>query len=309
MDEVSYLDVNLEEISPTSNENTTIKQIMLNNNHEKDLLEATARGERKKLKEIIEQKHPRMNINCKDSLGRTPLILAAENGKFDNEVIELLIDHGASVEGALLHAVTYENIKALKRILDYFKKQREKDDVGNKQVNIKSPCTPLLLACKIGNFEIVKLLVSHGERVTEHSVNCKCDVCSSAESNFSRAHIRLESYKVLSSPLYIAAQYVLSVEAMNDPVVQAFELSEKLKKLASVDYEFKDEYIALSGKLEALPVNLLDECVSMEETQVLLKGTCPGEFKRSRFEEFENFYFLEKALRNENEKVKILCYD
>ena len=285
------------------------RQFLVCTEEEINLLEAASLGATNKVKKILRHKQPQLNVNCKDILGRTPLILAAENEQFDEELIGLLIEYGANGESALIHVVTHENIKALKRLLDYFEKQSEKDDIENKQAKINNPCTPLLLACKIGNFEIVKLLVSHGERVTEHSVNCKCDVCSSAESNFSRAHIRLESYKVLSSPLYIAAQYVLSVEAMNDPVVQAFELSEKLKKLASVDYEFKDEYIALSGKLEALPVNLLDECVSMEETQVLLKGTCPGEFKRSRFEEFENFYFLEKALRNENEKVKILCYD
>ena len=210
----------------------------------KQLLKAVVDGQLHEVQEILECKRPEVDINCTDTLGKTPLILAAERGQFNKQMVQLLVENGADIEGALLHAVTQENTKTPQMPLNYNSNKRKKPSIETNSTFLSS-VSPLMLACKLCNFEMVKLLMAHGEQVIEHNIDCSCDTCVSAESSLSRELNRLESYKALSSPVYIAAKYIVNPEATGGPIYRAFALSKKLRKLANINYEFKDDYQAL----------------------------------------------------------------
>ena len=307
MEDVSS--TNLEKLRETPNSNegpemlNSLPSVKEQNNR---LLQAAVDGQLKRVQEILECKQPEVDINCTDTLGRTPLTLAAEMGQDNKKMVRLLVENGADTKRALLHAVIHENSETLQMLLRYCSSEIKKIGTENKHGKFTSSVSPLTLACKLGDFEMVKLLISHGERVTEHGISCSCDTCVSAESNLYRATIRLESYKALSSPMYISAQYIVSPEAATDPIDTAFELSNKLRNLASVDYEFKDEYLELNEELDIFVVDLLDECLGLEEAQMVMKTVEPLAIRQHVSKEARNFYILDVAVKNKNEKVRNL---
>ena len=95
--------------------------------------------------------------------------------------------------------------------------------------------TPLVLASQRNQFEIVKLLLSMGERIREpHDYHCACSDCRGAESfdELRFAKTRLNLYKGLASEAYSS----LSNE---DPLLAAFQLGHRLKYNAEVEKHFK----------------------------------------------------------------------
>lgn len=95
--------------------------------------------------------------------------------------------------------------------------------------------TPLVLAAQRNQFEIVKLLLSMGESITEpHDYHCTCVHCRGAESfdELRFAKTRLNLYKGLASEAYISL-------SNNDPLLAAFELGHTLKKNAELEKHFK----------------------------------------------------------------------
>ena len=305
MEDASSINVKLRE-TPNSNESTGMPDSSSSiKEQENQLLQAAVDGQLKTVQEILECKQPAVDINCTDTLGRTPLILAAEKGQDNEKIVRMLVENGADTTRALLHAVTQGNTETLQMLLSYYSSERKKPSTENEHSKLTSSVLPLMLACKLGNYEMVKLLISYGEQVTEHDNNCSCDTCVTAESNMYRAAIRLESYKALSSPLYISAQYLVNPETVKDPIDKAFELSEKLKILAGVEYEFKDEYLKLSEGLDTFVVDLLDECLGLEEAQMVMKTEDPLAIRQHVSEEARNLYILDVAVKNKNEEVRM----
>ena len=91
--------------------------------------------------------------------------------------------------------------------------------------------------------QVVQCLLSLGERIDEpHTRNCKCAECSLHADELRVAKTRLNTYKALASDAYI-------VLASTDPIFQAFELGQKLRKLAIQEKHYKvyDSVIMLTS--------------------------------------------------------------
>lgn len=66
---------------------------------------------------------------------------------------------------------------------------------------------------------------------------CGCDECitSSTHDSLRHSHSRINAYKALSSPSLIAL-------SSRDPLLTAFELSWELRRLSTMESEFRNEY-------------------------------------------------------------------
>lgn len=58
-----------------------------------------------------------MDVNCVDSLGRSPLILAIEGENL--EMVELLVVMGVETKDSLLHAIDSEFVEAVELLLEH----------------------------------------------------------------------------------------------------------------------------------------------------------------------------------------------
>lgn len=64
--------------------------------------------------------NPRFNINCRDAVGRTSLIVAIENENM--ELIDLLLTNNVQAGDALLHAISEEYVEAVEVLLQHEEK-------------------------------------------------------------------------------------------------------------------------------------------------------------------------------------------
>jgi hypothetical protein len=126
--------------------------------------------------------------------------------------------------------------------------------------------TPLKLAAQRDNFEIVKMLLDHGETITHpHDVQCSCSTCVAANSENSLQHSlsRLNAYRALASPSYI-------VLTSDDPFLTCFELSWELRRLKYLENEFRVEYSKLADQCQDIAVGLLDQVRGSDELEMIL---------------------------------------
>ena len=320
-----------EESSISSGVNIPLEFQLDSSDKEQDLWKAVSIGQLEVVERILESARPPVDINCKDGTGRTPLALATEKKQVSELMVKLLIENGAETETAIVHTVTQENTDGLEILL----RCRDRFENGWKSRNINCISRALVLATKLGNYELVKLLMMYGERVKEPDQHCSCNTCRPVEpTNISRSINSLKSYTTLSSPVYISAQYLVSNprpevvgtlagpgyisaavsptansdSSEDDPIYKAFELSKKLRKLSTINYEFKDKYLSLCEGLDNFSVDLLDECQDSEEIKLLI-NTEYGALDynvQSIPEEARNLSILHFAITNGNKKVTIL---
>ena len=194
-------------------------------------------------------------------------ILGFRDPPFDvNNLFRLLTQEGAETETAILSAVNKENITLLKSLL----KLRHGDSSQRSCV-----CNPLMLATKVGNCEMIKLLMKYDENVQERDQEFKCSSCS--KINIPPAIKYLKVFLTLSSPLYLSVRYLsqetsstTDMRNRNDPIYKALELRAKLRERASLDYQFKENYLALSDGLDNFLLDLLNECSEIEEVTTVM---------------------------------------
>jgi ankyrin repeat protein/serine/threonine protein kinase len=126
----------------------------------KELLEASEKGDVEKVKELLKEG---ANINAKNKFGYTPLHVVADRGHI--EIVKLLIEHGADVNAkdnifghTPLHKAAYNgHIEIVKLLIEHGA------DVNAKDIIIG--VTPLHYAAYKAHIEIVKLLIEHGADV------------------------------------------------------------------------------------------------------------------------------------------------
>jgi transient receptor potential cation channel subfamily C protein 4 len=142
----------------------------------------------------------------------------------------------------------------------------------NEQLNISTSrsytpdITPVILAAHRDNYEIVKILLERGEKVTEpHDVRCDCDKCLvyNKEDSLRHSRSRINAYKALSSPCYISL-------SSRDPIMTAFDLNRELKRLSRIENEFKQEYEQLAQQCQDYSAALLAETRSSKELEIIL---------------------------------------
>ncbi|XP_026558920.1 short transient receptor potential channel 5 [Pseudonaja textilis] len=237
---------------------------------EKAYLSAVEKGDYASVKHsLVEAEiYYNININCMDPLGRSALLIAIENENL--EIMELLLSHSIYVGDALLYAIRKEVVGAVELLLNYKKRNGEKQVptlMMDTQFSEFTPdITPIMLAAHTNNYEIIKLLVQR--RVTiprPHQIRCNCVECVSSSEVDSLRHSRsrLNIYKALASPSLIA----LSSE---DPILTAFRLGWELKELSKVENEFKAEYEELSQQCKRFAKDLLDQARSSRELEIIL---------------------------------------
>ncbi|CAF1024320.1 unnamed protein product [Adineta steineri] len=126
--------------------------------------------------------------------------------------------------------------------------------------------TPVILAAHRDNYEILKILLERGEKVTEpHDVRCDCEKCLvyNKEDSLRHSRSRINAYKALSSPCYISL-------SSRDPIMTAFDLNRELKRLSRIENEFKQEYEQLAQQCQEYSAALLAETRSSKELEIIL---------------------------------------
>ena len=302
---------------------------------EQKLCRAALKGDIEEIRCILGSRDPPVDVNCTDDNQRTPLELIVENNNVNKDLFQLLIENSAETETAILFAVNQENIPLLQILLEcrfHYGNSQQRSCVSN----------PLMLAIKVGNREMVKLLMMYGENVEERDQDCKCSSCS--RTNIPPAIDRLKRFLTLSSPLYLSAQYLLQtrtlpcsttdmenvttspgvyqgcleigynlraslvgeVFSVGDPIYKALELRAKLKKRASLDYEFKENYLALCSGLDNFLLDLLNECSDIEEVKTVMNTEYGKKNNTPSIPvEASRLSILHFAIENENAKVSI----
>lgn len=278
------------------------------NSRELDLLQAIGEGLLENVQQLLRPDSPPMNLNYIDSLGRTPLMLATEKEHVNEQIVRLLVESGASTEAALINAVKQKNRRAFEILLRYHNFKTE--DTSNQKTSPEelNIISPLILAIKLGDFEMVTHLMAHGYDVLEHHTKCSCIHCTSAETIMAKSLIRLESYKALANPMYICAQYIMNSNnnsnSNKDPIHTAFVLSTKVKHQAIIDYEYKDDYISLYDALNDFSVGLLELCQNIKEVQVVMDTCEDPEFEKQNIpDEARHLNMLDIAIEHQNEQV------
>lgn len=86
---------------------------------EKQYILAVERGDLAGVRHALEEAeiYFNININCKDPLGRSALLIAIQNENV--EIIELVLRHHVHVGSALLHAIDEEVVEAVELLLNY----------------------------------------------------------------------------------------------------------------------------------------------------------------------------------------------
>ena len=110
---------------------------------------------------------------------------------------------------------------------------------------------------------------------------------------------RLNRYRALASPVYIAASFLQNVENGPDPIHRACVLNKELRETAEQEYEFRKEYLELNDECKEFPVALLNECRSMEEIRCVMEMKTEDGVLRK----MTGFNMLEFAIATRNEKV------
>ena len=99
-----------------------------------------------------------------------------------------------------------------------------------------SDLTPLILAAQHNQFSVVKKLLDYGEKINvPHHAYCVCEKCVStlaASDELAVAKTRLFTYRGLASEAYISL-------TSTDPILQAFQLRQTLRKNANIEKYFK----------------------------------------------------------------------
>uniref|UniRef100_A0A8D8UUQ2 Transient receptor potential protein n=1 Tax=Cacopsylla melanoneura TaxID=428564 RepID=A0A8D8UUQ2_9HEMI len=247
---------------------------------EKRFLLVAERGDvatTKKMLDELKEKPEVFNINCVDPLNRSALIAAIENENI--ELINLLLDYNIQVKDALLHAIKEEYVEAVEILLEWEEKIHVHgqpyswEAVDRSSSTFTPDITPLVLAAHMNNYEILKILLDRGATLPmPHDVRCGCDECvaSSEHDSLRHSQARINAYRALSSPSLIAL-------SSRDPLLTAFELSWELRRLRTMETEFRADYNEMRGIVQQFATSLLDQTRTSYELEVLLNHNPGGD--------------------------------
>ncbi|VDI51110.1 Hypothetical predicted protein [Mytilus galloprovincialis] len=248
---------------------------------ERVYLNAASLGDVGIVRQSLEEKGASLNVNCLDYMGRNALHLAIDSEKL--YIIEMLLDNLSfnCIEEALLHAISKGGQKIVKIIIEHptfiagedrFKRSGVNEAFFRTEEKSQFPpdITPLILAASYNNHEIVQMFLSRNHRIEKpHPIYCKCTDCVIKQNydSLKRSRSRLNAYRALSSPAYMAL-------SSPDPIMTTFELRQEMMKLAEVEKEFKNEYHGLVVKCMDFACELMDLCRGTQEVEaVLSEGT------------------------------------
>lgn len=245
--------------------------------HECEFLLAVQRGELDTLRQFLRTRTlTQLDINCRDPLDRSALIISIEHKDLDT--MKLLLETDICVGDALLYAIKENFVEAVEALLDHL--ETNKQDYNNLagvdyELNpdqedycfFSCDMSPLMLAAQNNNLEIVKLLLDRNVSPIRdpHDPRCGCTTCCLARSRDCLKHSRsrINAYKALSSPSLMALSSA-------DPLETAFQMSAKLENLAQLEPEYKEDYMRLRAQCQSFATKLLDYARTSRELETLL---------------------------------------
>ena len=254
------------------------------------------------VRNILNSFESKCDVNCSTSCGKTFLQVAGElrDVSVRNEIIKALLNDGADLQIALLQAVRDGDAKTVETLLPFHKQQPHASVHTLYSLQSQGYITPLILAAWLQNFQIVKLLLERGFTISDPN-NPQWSSSSNGMVNekIGPAVYRLNRYRALASPVYIAASFLQNVENGPDPIHRACVLNKELRETAEQEYEFRKEYLELSNECKEFPVPLLNVCRSMEEIRCVMEMKTEDGVMRK----MAGFNMLEFAISTRNEKV------
>ncbi|XP_037094495.1 transient receptor potential-gamma protein-like [Pollicipes pollicipes] len=212
----------------------------------------------------------KININCTDPLGRTALVIAIDNE--NQEMMELLLNAGAEPRDSLLHAISEDYVEGVEYLLSWEEANHQKGEpyswerIDERVATFTPEITPLIMAAQRNNYEVLKLLLDRGATLPlPHDVKCGCDECvlSQQQDGLRHSRSRITAYQALACPSLICL-------SSRDPILSAFELSAELRKLSSIDTEFKTEYVGLRKNVQHFAESLVDHTRKSLELEIML---------------------------------------
>jgi transient-receptor-potential calcium channel protein len=241
---------------------------------EKQFLLSVERGDVDRVTRLLQmiRRNPsaKLDVNCKDPVGRSATLMAIDNENL--EMLELLLDNGVESRDALLHSINAEYVEAVDLLLEheeliYKDGEPHSWEKVDRDISTFTPeITPLILAAHKDNYEILKILLDRGATLPmPHDVRCKCKDCVEAveEDCLCHSRSRINAYRALSSPSLICLSSI-------DPILTAFELSWELRRLSMAEKEFKDDYVKLRSRCQDFATALLDHARSSRELEMVL---------------------------------------
>ena len=262
-------------------------------------------GNLDELRDLLSTSQEKIDLDCLDSSSKTALQVAAdlEDSSVRERIITALLYNGASLQFGLLNAVRQKDVRVVEILLQFYDEQHqtsprellsERDKTAHK--------TPLILAACLQNFQIVKLLLEHGLTVdVPAAVRWSRDSTGAVSEKLAPAVYRLNKFRALASPVFIAASFLQNWQRGPDPVIQACTLSKQLRDMAQQEYEFRNEYLQLCDGCEEFTVSLLNECCPMGEIRCVLETK--SERKMLSKLETDSLNMLEFAVFIKNKKV------
>ncbi|KAM7540821.1 hypothetical protein Aperf_G00000041346 [Anoplocephala perfoliata] len=241
------------------------------NQYEKLYLRSVECGDVNTARKLIDHaKHYNLNVNCTDGMGRGAIRIAIEAEQI--ELLQMLLTFEAiDLRDSLLHAISEENVQAVELILQAQSERQQRKNLkgllGHFDSSMFTPdITPLILAAHRDNYAIIKTLIDHGNKIAKpHELKCACSACvqASREDSLQLSKLRINAYRALSSPCFIAL-------SSSDPILTAFELSWETRRLGKLENEFKEDYEELSNNCETFATALLAQTRGSAELALVL---------------------------------------
>ncbi|KAK2565984.1 Short transient receptor potential channel 5 [Acropora cervicornis] len=266
---------------------------------ENNLRNAIKEEDLDKFRRVLSTSSSSRDLNYVNSSGKT---LLQEAGNISDEstrieMIKALLSSGAELQFALLHAVHDDDAHTVEILLKY--QHYQASEVPSKSLS-REHITPLILAAWLQNYEVVKLLLDSGLTISSPSKPHRSAASMEMpHEKLESAVQRLNTYRGLASPVYIAASFLQNLEKGPDPVYHACVLNKELCDKAKQEYEFSTEYKELSDNCKEFAVALLNECRSLEEIRCIMETNTE---QATSLPKEGRFSMLEFAIETENDK-------
>eukprot|EP00058_Branchiostoma_floridae_P011760 XP_002597248.1 hypothetical protein BRAFLDRAFT_66384 [Branchiostoma floridae] len=192
----------------------------------------------------------------KDRFGRSVLEIAIDNGSL--KVASVLLDHGAPIGAALLHAVDTGDRAAVQMLMARVprdgsgKADREEQETGSA---FPSYMTPVMLAAMKNNYDILEMLLQAGFPTLETDAY-------QWTTSISQAKAWLDAYRAVCSPSYILL-------TSPDPFRTAFRTAKALRDVCWKREQYRPELEQLADQCETFACELLEEVCTTEELDIL----------------------------------------
>ncbi|XP_076759027.1 short transient receptor potential channel 5 [Xylocopa sonorina] len=235
---------------------------------EQHFFELVAYGNVAEVRQFL-QKYSNFNINVVDFQGVTALHIAVRDR--NTAMVEYLLSQPDIDPGDThLHAIRDNEMRIAMIILNKLNELSPGLEYAGvtQSTDFPDDTTPLAVAAQYGHFEMITLLRKrHHMLARPHPPSCNCEDCKSERERYDLLTIvqkRLLGYKAITNPAYIC-------QTVDDPILEAFNLSYELNMAATFDREFYYQYKHLAKTVTEFATDLLNCARNMNEVELILK--------------------------------------